>query len=217
MTTMPIRIIETEDDLGEGLDALPRLDPRWQAVLDTAGRPPLRRRTDGFEGIAGIVVSQQLSVASAAAITSRLRALVDPLTPETFLAHPDDTLRATGLSRPKIATLRAIADAVHGGALPLAELARLPADEAHAALTRVRGIGPWTADIYLMFCLGHADAFAPGDLALQEAARIAFDLGARPDPKRLAAEAEAWRPWRAVAARVLWAYYRAVKSREGVG
>jgi DNA-3-methyladenine glycosylase II len=211
-----IRIIETEDDLSEGLAALPRLDPRWHPVLAVAGRPPLRRRAGGFEGLAGIVVSQQLSVASAAAIWSRVRVLADPLTPDAILAAPDNALRAAGLSRPKIVTLRAVADAVQGGALPLESLARRPAEEAHVTLTQVRGIGAWTADIYLMFCLGHADAFAPGDLALQEAARIAFALGARPDPKRLGAVADIWRPWRGVAARVLWAYYKAVKTREGV-
>jgi DNA-3-methyladenine glycosylase II len=94
-------------------------------------------------------------------------------------------------------------------------LAELPADDAHAALTAVHGIGPWTADIYLLTCLGHADAWPAGDLALQEAARLAFALDARPAAKALVALAEPWRPWRGVAARVLWTYYRAVKRRDG--
>jgi DNA-3-methyladenine glycosylase II len=93
-------------------------------------------------------------------------------------------------------------------------LIEMPADEAHALLTAIHGIGPWTADLYLLSCLGHADAWPAGDLALQEAARLAFGLKARPSAKDMAALAESWRPWRAVAARLLWSYYRAVKRRE---
>ena len=124
-------------------------------------------------------------------------------------------LARAGLSSPKIRALKAIARAVAHGKLPLTALADLPADEAHAALTAIHGIGPWTADIYLLSCLGHADAWPAGDLALQEAARIAFGLRARPTAKEMAALAEPWRPWRAVAARVLWTYYRSIKGREG--
>jgi DNA-3-methyladenine glycosylase II len=120
------------------------------------------------------------------------------------------------MSRPKQRTLRAVAAAIAEGALDLDPLHAATPEEVHAALTAVSGIGPWTADIYLMACIGHADAFAAGDLALQEAARHAFGLAARPSAMELAAIAEAWRPWRGVAARVLWSYYRAVKQREGV-
>ncbi len=116
---------------------------------------------------------------------------------------------------PKIRALKEIARAIAGGELALAPLAELAAEEAHAALTAIHGIGPWTADIYLLSCLGHADAWPAGDLALQEAARLAFGLRARPTAKEMVALAEPWRPWRSVAARVLWTYYRAVKGREG--
>ncbi|MGL4974691.1 MAG: DNA-3-methyladenine glycosylase family protein, partial [Bosea sp. (in: a-proteobacteria)] len=109
-----------------------------------------------------------------------------------------------------------IAAAIDSGVLNLDALADMPADAAKAQLTAVKGIGPWTADIYLMFCLGHADAFAPGDLALQEAARIGFNLKKRPNPKEMAKIAENWKPHRGVAARLLWAYYAVVKTREGI-
>ena len=123
--------------------------------------------------------------------------------------------RGSGCRAPKIRTLKEIARAITRGELALAALGELAAEDAHAALTAVHGIGPWTADIYLLSCLGHADAWPAGDLALQEAARLAFGLRARPTAKEMIPLAEPWRPWRSVAARVLWTYYRAVKGREG--
>ncbi|MGI4765210.1 MAG: DNA-3-methyladenine glycosylase family protein, partial [Janthinobacterium lividum] len=122
-----------------------------------------------------------------------------------------------GLSTGKVLTLRAAAAAVVDGRLELDRLAALPAEEAAARLTALRGIGPWTAQLYLLSCLGHADAWPPGDIALEEAARLALRLDARPDPVALAAIAERWRPHRAVAARLLWGYYRAVKARNSLG
>ncbi|MFI5014575.1 MAG: DNA-3-methyladenine glycosylase family protein [Hyphomicrobiales bacterium] len=211
-----MRIIHDEEVLSEGLKALPRLDRRWRAVIKGCDRPPLRRREGGFAGLCAIIVSQQLSVASANAIWAKFAARITPLTPQVLLAATDDDLRLAGLSRPKQRTLRALAAALVDGSLALDPLHRAAPEEVHAALTAVSGIGPWTADIYLMACVGHADAFAAGDLALQEAARHAFGLEARPTQKELTALAEAWRPWRGVAARVLWSYYRAVKQREGV-
>lgn len=182
-----------------------------------AGRPPLRRRAPGFEGLCAIVVSQQVSVASARAIESRLLARFAPLDAAALAAAPEEDLRACGLSAPKMRTLRACAEAILERRLDLDALATGDAEAAHAALTAIRGIGPWTADIYLLFCLGHPDAFPAGDLALQEAARLAFGLKKRPDARRLDALAQAWRPWRAVAARLLWSFYGVAKAREGVG
>lgn len=202
--------IRTDSDLDAALAALTRVDPRFDALLTRAGRPPLRRRPDGFAGLVATVVSQQLSTASAAAIWGRLAAAFEPLQPEAVLRARSARLARLGLSAPKIRALKAIAKAVAAEELALSGLAELAADEAHAALTAVHGIGPWTADIYLLSCLGHADAWPAGDLALQEAARVAFALPARPNAKEMQALAESWRPWRAVAARVLWAYYRAV-------
>jgi DNA-3-methyladenine glycosylase II len=208
--------IHTEADLDTGIAALIALDPRWRAVAERAGRPPLRRREGGYAGLAQIIVSQQVSVASAAAIYGRLAQACQPFEAACLLRLRKDRLLRVGLSNAKVKTLKAIATAVETKEIDLDTLADMPADDAHAALVRLHGIGPWTADIYLLACLGHADAWPAGDLALQEAARLAFGLRARPTTKEMGPLAEAWRPWRAVAARLLWSYYRAVKRREGV-
>ena len=208
-------LIDSPQALARALEALLARDRVLRGLVETGAAPPLRKREPGFAGLVSIVVSQQVSTASAAAILARVLAVFVPLDPARILAAPDEDFRHAGLSRPKIRTIRAVAAAVEAGTLPFDELGTLPAEEARARLTAVSGIGPWTADIYLKFCLGHADAFASGDLALQEAARLAYGLERRPDAAGLAALAEAWRPWRAVAAGVLWAYYRQVKSREG--
>jgi DNA-3-methyladenine glycosylase II len=207
--------IHTEADLDAALASLARLDARFEHALECAGRPPLRRRPDGFAGLAQIVVSQQLSTASASAIWGRLTAAFDPFEPGAILHARAARLARVGLSAPKIRTLKAIAKALDCKQIDLSALADRPADEAHAALTALHGIGPWTADIYLLFCLGHADAWPTGDLALQEATRLLLSLKARPTAKEMVPLAEPWRPWRGAAACVLWAYYRAAKQREG--
>jgi DNA-3-methyladenine glycosylase II len=208
-------ILDSERALKAGVAALVRLDPVMARLVREGAVPGLRRRPAGFEGLAGIVVGQQVSTASANAIWSRVKEHFPELSPEAVLAASDEALRAPGLSRPKVRTLRAVAEAVASGALPLDRLGDLAADEAHGLMVAVKGVGPWTADVYLLFCLGHADAFPAGDLALQEAARIADGLDVRPSARDLAGRAEAWRPWRGVAAKVLWAYYRIAKAREG--
>jgi DNA-3-methyladenine glycosylase II len=207
--------IHTEADLDVALAGLMATDPRWQHALATAGRPLLRRRPDGFAGLAAIVVSQQLSTASAKAIWGRLEAALDPFNHDAMRQARTAKLARAGLSASKIRTLKAIARAIHRGELDLSGLAALPADEAHRRLTAIHGIGPWTADIYLLFCLGHADAWPAGDLALQEAARLLFALPARPSSRDMGPLAEAWRPWRGAAACLLWTYYRFTKQREG--
>jgi DNA-3-methyladenine glycosylase II len=207
--------IHTEADLDAALARLLELDPRLSRILSIAGRPPLRRRQDGFAGLAAIVVSQQLSTASARAILGRLTAAFDPLDHSAILRARRDKLARLGLSAAKIRTLKAISKAIEKGDLDLAALITLPADEAHRVLTALHGIGPWTADIYLLFCLGHADTWPAGDLALQEAVRLAFELKTRPAAKAMEALAEGWRPWRGAAACLLWSYYRATKQREG--
>ncbi len=210
-------IIDSEKILMRGLKALSKADPLMRDLVARGAVPPLRMREPGLPGLANIIVSQQVSIASANAIWGRLAATLDPFHHTTILAASDDTLRSAGLSAPKMRTLRAIASAMEEGALALDGLARLPADEAHAALTAVKGIGPWTADIYLLFCLGHRDILPASDLALQEAARVALALESRPDAKALHGIAERWQPWRGVAARVLWAYYKILKQgRDGV-
>ncbi len=200
--------IHTEADLQAALAALGKAEPRFVALTAEAGLPPLRRRPDGFAGLAAIIVAQQLSTASANAIWGRLAAAFDPFEPAAILHARPARLARLGLSGPKIRALKAIARAVAREELALYALGDLAAEDAHAALIAVRGIGPWTADIYLLSCLGHADAWPAGDLALREAARVAFGLRARPTAKEMQALAEPWRPWRAVAARILWTYYR---------
>lgn len=207
--------IHTESDLIAGIAALIALDPRWKAVFERAGQPPLRRREGGFAGLAQIIVGQQVSTASAAAIHGRLVAIADPFDHACVLRARKNKLLRVGLSNAKVKTLKEIAKAIDAKHIDLHALADMPADDAHAALVALHGIGPWTADVYLLACIGHADAWPAGDIALQEAARIAFALPKRPTTKEMIPLAERWRPYRAVAARLLWAYYRAAKSREG--
>ena len=211
-----MKIIACDADIQEGLARLAQLDPRFVPVIAAAGPIPLRRHAPGFSGLANIIVSQQLSVASANAIWTKTQRNLGDICPAAILGADDPALRACGLSAPKMRTLRALAEAAHAGTLPVDTLHTMSADAAIASLTAVKGVGPWTAEIYLMFYAGLADVFAAGDLALQESARIAFSLLERPSARQISAMAEAWSPWRAVAARLLWAYYRVAKSREGV-
>lgn len=205
------RLILTADDLAEGTAHLAAVCPVWARVLPELGPLPLRRQADGFAAMAQAIVGQQVSVAAAAAIWARLDAA--GLTTEAALREAsDEDLRAAGLSRPKARYLRGIAEA----RLDWEGLRDLPDDQAIAHLVALPGIGVWTAEIYLKFALGRADVFAAGDLALQEAARIMYGLPARPGPAALRELALPWQPWRAVAARGLWAYYRLAKGREGV-
>jgi DNA-3-methyladenine glycosylase II len=207
--------IRSEADLGAGVRTLIERDPRLATVLEAAGMPTLRRRPPGFSGLAAIICGQQLSTASAAAIWGRLSSAFDPFDPDRIRQAPASTLARLGLSKPKIKALKAISTAIAEGNIDLRAVANLPTEEARAALIGLHGVGPWTADLYLLFCLGHADAWPAGDLALQEAARIAFDLRRRPNAKQMQRLAEAWRPWRGVAAHLLWNYYRVIKRREG--
>jgi DNA-3-methyladenine glycosylase II len=217
MTTNDMtNFLHTQADLEAGLAQLILQDPRLKPVAEKAGAFALRRREAGFAGLCAIVCGQQLSTASAAAIRNRLFAAFDPFHHDAVRKARTERLKRLGLSAPKIKSIREIGKAVARGKIDLDAVGNMDADAAHQALVALHGIGPWTADIYLLFCLGHADAFPSGDLAVQEAARIAFNLRKRPDAKALTKLAEAWRPWRGVAAHLLWAYYHAVKRREGI-
>jgi DNA-3-methyladenine glycosylase II len=206
--------LASETDLDRGLAYLVKADPRLGAVLAVAGRPALRRRPAGFPGLVATMIGQQLSTASANAIWSRLAATYDPFVPEALRRARVTRLKQVGLSEGKIRALKLLATALATGELDLDALEAMDADEAHRALVGLHGVGPWTADSYLLFCLGHADAWPAGDLALREALRIAFALAERPSVKAMAPLAEPWRPWRGVAALLLWSYYRAVKRRD---
>ncbi|MBD0866578.1 MAG: DNA-3-methyladenine glycosylase 2 family protein [Rhodobacteraceae bacterium] len=205
------RIIETPTCVAEGAAYLAALDPRLAGALAETGPLPLRRKPDGFAELLSAIVSQQVSTASAAAIWHRMQKA--RLTgPRNIMRASDAELRAVGISRQKIRYARALAEA----RIDFKALRGAPTEDVIATLTQVPGVGVWTAEIYAMFSLGRADVFAPGDLALQESARILFDLPRRPREKDLRKMAEAWRPWRSVAARLLWAYYRVAKDREGI-
>lgn len=204
--------LNSQDDLDKALEVLLERDPRLKPVLDMTGHAPLRRRTPGFSGLATIICGQQLSTFAAAAIWARMVAAYEDVTHDHIRAARADRLRRFGLSEAKIKTLKAIAREIAAGRLDLARLADAPADEAHNALTALHGIGPWTADIYLLFCLGHSDAWPAGDLAVQEAVRIGLGLKARPGVKEMAVIGEAWRPFRGAAAHLFWAYYKVVKA-----
>jgi DNA-3-methyladenine glycosylase II len=209
-------LLDSQAALDQGLAELIRADPEMARLVGKGVHPALRKRNPGLGGLLSIVVGQQVSTASAQAILGRLTAAFPSLTAETVAGASDRELLGLGLSRPKLRTFRAISDAIRAGRLQLDRLGDLPAEEAHRELTSIPGVGPWTADIYLLFCLGHPDVFPAGDLALQEAARAHLGLaGGRPDAKTLAGIAARWAPWRGVAAYVLWAHYHQLKRREG--
>lgn len=200
-------VLATDGDIRRGVRALRRKCGIIRMMHDRVGDPPLRNGTAGFVGLAEIVVSQQLSAASADAIWARVEKAVTPFTARTLLKMSEADLRACGLSRPKVKTLRAVAEAVAARTLRLETFAEKPDEDVHAEMTAVWGVGPWTADIYLMFCTGRPDAWSSGDLALQIATQRAFGLKDKPAPAELDLIAERWRPWRAVAARLLWKWY----------
>ena len=200
--------IHDEADLARELAGLlARDDGFFAELVADGGAPPLRRRAGGVEGLCRIVVAQQVSTAAAASIWARFEAGFGALDAERLAGAEDAAYAACGLSKPKARTMRAIGAAVAEGALSFDALHGLDADAAHGALRAVKGVGPWTADVYLMFCHGHPDVWPAGDVALQEAVRRAKRLRKRPDPERLEKIARPWRPHRAVAARILWAWY----------
>ncbi len=202
--------------LEDAIRDLVKQDARLAPVLEATGMPALRRREPGFAGIAHIVCGQQLSTASAAAIWGRLQAAFDPFDADAVRRARADRLGRLGLSAAKIKTLKHIARELGAGRLNLDVLANEDADAAHATLTALPGIGPWTADVYLLFCLGHGDAWPAGDLAVQEAVKVGLGLATRPTAKQMMPLAESWRPLRGAAAHLWWSYYRVVKKREGV-
>lgn len=199
-------------DIARGVEALADIDPDLQPIIAQAGEIPLRLRPPGYEGLARIVVGQQVSVASANAIWTRFAAALPNMEADSVETLDDPALQACGLSRPKIKTFRAINNAILNDGLDLINIAKSPAEEAQAALVAIKGIGPWTAEVYLMFCAGHPDIFPAGDVALQNAVRDAGSLAERPGEKDLRDIASRWKPWRSVAARIFWAYYRVTRS-----
>jgi DNA-3-methyladenine glycosylase II len=195
---------------------LVKQDPRLKPILDKAGMPALRQRAPGFEGLAQIITGQQVSVAAASAIWGRVSAAYVPFDHHAIRRARSDRLGRLGLSAAKIKTLKAIAKEIAEERLNLDVLAEEDADAAHNTLISLHGIGPWTADVYLLFCLGHGDAWPAGDVAIQESIKVGLGLEERPTVKQMGPIAEPWRPLRGAAAHLWWAYYHAIKKREGV-
>jgi DNA-3-methyladenine glycosylase II len=208
--------LNTRSDLEAAISQLVDRDHRLRPILQRTGMPELRRRPSGFAGLAGIVVGQQLSTASASAILGRLTSAFDPLDANAIRKARADRLGRIGLSAAKIKTLKTIAREIEAKRLDLDALAERDANEAHNQLTALHGIGSWTADIYLLFCLGHGDAWPAGDLALQEGLRMGLDLKLRPSVKEMGPLAEGWRPFRGAAAHLWWAFYKVAKGRDVV-
>lgn len=185
-----------------------------ERAYSIAGRPPLRRFQPGLAGLARIIIAQQVTAASASAIWHRVDAAIGKWSEDAILTAPHDLFRTAGLSRTKTGTLRAVSEAIASGTLDLDALADAAEDDIHRTLTSVKGVGPWTADIYVLFCLGRADAFPAGDLALMTATAGLLEAPTRPNRDELIAIAERWRPWRGVAARLLWAAHPNISARK---
>ena len=208
---MEERIITSQECISEGLDALAKLEPKFKQIIKTIEEIPLRRTSEGFDRLLSTIVSQQLSVAAADAIWNKIE-LAGLNKIQKIRKVSDQELRDVGLSKQKIKYVRSLANAN----INYRSLKTMPTLQVVNELTQVSGIGNWTAEIYAMFSLGRADVFAPGDLALQEATRILFNLPERPSEKDLRSMAKDWSPWQAVAARLLWSYYNQQKKREGI-
>ena len=208
---MEERIITSQECISEGLAALAKLEPKFNQIIKNIEEIPLRRTSEGFDRLLSTIVSQQLSVAAADAIWNKIE-LAGLNEIQKLRKVSDQELRDVGLSKQKIKYVRSLANAN----INYRSLRTMPTSQVVSELTQVSGIGNWTAEIYAMFSLGRADVFAPGDLALQEATRILFNLPERPSEKDLRSMAKDWSPWQAVAARLLWSYYNQQKKREGI-
>ncbi|UJW84015.1 DNA-3-methyladenine glycosylase family protein [Devosia sp. SL43] len=208
--------LDTVGTIASHIEALVGIDPRLAAVRGFAGEVQPRVNPPGFVGIAKVICGQQLSVASARAIWSRFELLSGALDPVTYLSLSEEAVRATGFSGGKFRTVRAIAEAVVAGTLDFDHLETLSAEEAVAYLVAHKGIGPWTAEVYLMFCAQHPDVFPAGDLALLKAVQHGLGLDARPTIREMIAIAAGWAPHRSAAALLFWRYFAVMRDREGI-
>ena len=217
MSAKPLKVrLDSAESLAVHMKGLLRRDQRLGPVRDKAGPFEVRATTPGFAGMARVICGQQLSVASARAIWNRFAGLAGALDPQSFLLLEQSLILGVGMSRGKCRSLRAVAEAIADGTLDFDAIDSMPAPEAVAKLIRIRGIGPWTAEIYLMFCAGHPDIFPAGDLALRKAVGHALALDEMPTIKDLAVIAEAWAPHRAAAALLFWRYFAVMRQKEGI-
>ncbi|SMQ86297.1 DNA-3-methyladenine glycosylase II [Devosia lucknowensis] len=206
--------IDTPEGVAWHLGHLTGRDPRLLPMLEAVGAVMPRVNPKGFAGMAKVICGQQISVQSAAAIWGRFSVIEGALDPARYLDLTEETVRGSGFSRGKFLTLRAVAEAVAAGELDLEHIDALPGEEAVARLVALKGIGPWTAEVYLLFCAAHPDIFPAGDLALLKAAHHGLGLDARPTIKEMIGLAREWSPHRSAAALLFWRYFAALKQRE---
>jgi DNA-3-methyladenine glycosylase II len=211
-----MRFIHSDEDLQWHIARLADAHPVFAPLAVETGSVPIRWLDAGFKGLVFVVTGQQISIAAGRAIYNRLETALGGIGPEALAEASDEVLREAGFSAPKIRTLRALQEAALNGGLNLSSLESEKSEDAIAKLCAIKGIGPWTAQVYLLFAAGHPDIFPAADLALQEATRLAFALDARPAPEVLRTMSDAWSPWRSAAARLLWAYYRIKKGGKAV-
>ena len=197
----------TQETFTHALRVLAHLDKDFAQVLETFGSPPIWERETGFPTLLRIILEQQVSLAAARAVFNRLCDVVQPLTPENFLTLDDLQLRGIGFSRQKMLYGRELANAIANGQLDLSKLETMDETTIRTELKRIKGIGDWTVDIYLLMALQRPDVFPKGDLGVAIALQKLKGLTTRPTPTELEAIAQHWRPWRAVATRILWHYY----------
>lgn len=208
--------IDTPEGVAWHLDALVARAPELLPLRDFVGPVLPRVNPRGFAGMAKVICGQQLSVQSAAAIWGRFATLPGVDTPEGYLALSEEQVRGVGFSRGKFLTLRVVAEALVSRELDLDAIDALTASDAISHLVRLKGVGPWTAEVYLLFCAGHPDVFPAGDLALLKAAHHGLKLDARPTIREMIVLAAAWSPHRSAAALLLWRYFAALRQREGI-
>lgn len=213
---LPSPRIDSAEAIAAHIEILVGLDPRLALVRDFAGPVQPRINPSGFAGIAKVITGQQVSVASASAIWGRFAQVPGALDPVTYLALSEEQVRAAGFSGSKFRTVGAIAEAMVAGTLDFDHLETLPAEEAVRYLVAHKGIGPWTAEVYLMFCAGHPDVFPAGDLALLKAVQHGLGLDARPTIKDMIRIAAGWTPHRSAAALLFWRYFAVMRDREGI-
>ena len=216
MTELNIARIRNQDNLRAGVEAFVLAFPQMGSIVETLPEIPLRARTPGFEGLAEIITAQQVSKASASAIFQRTKALIDPLTPQTLLEAGTQPLIDAGQSRAKQVALIGLAESIVHDGLNLEGLCDLPVDEAMAQMTALKGIGPWSAEVFLLFCAGHTDIFPAGDVALQHVVGEVCALPNKPDTKLTRSLAAQWAPFRSIAARVFYAHYAHTRRRSAI-
>jgi DNA-3-methyladenine glycosylase II len=209
---LAFQVISSDLDVAKGVNCLVGVEPRFKKVVEAHGIPPARMVENNLASLLRIITEQLISLKAAEAIWQRIEKRLHPFEAANILSLEHEELKSLGLTGAKTRCFHALSSAVHVGELDFKSLEQLSDKDALKKLMALKGVGPWTADIYLLTALGRADACPSGDLALQMAAQDLFALKAKPSPEEFLQLAEAWRPWRSVAARLLWSHYRGLKG-----